>query len=407
MLTVEEAAHRVAATAQPLAPEPVSLNEAAGRTLHETLRADRPFPPFNRVTMDGIALAFAALAAGQTTFVIERTQLAGQPPQPLRSPSTAAVEIMTGAALPPGADTVVRYEDLHISPGPDGQRHATVLVPPPAAGHNVHPVGSDCAVGTPLLLPGTCLGAPEMAVVATVGAHTVQVTRRARVAVVSTGDELVPVENTPLPHQIRRSNALMLAVAVRATGAAVSTFHFPDDPAALRIGLPALLTDYDLLLLSGGVSKGKADFLPTALREAGAEEIFHEVSQRPGKPLWFGRKPGGAVVFGLPGNPVSTFLTYHRYAAPWLRTVQAPLAVTPPPPTFAALAEDVRFKPALTYFLLVRLESGETDGILRAHPVFPNSSGDMTSLLPAHGFMELPLERDFFREGEVWKVWRF
>jgi molybdopterin molybdotransferase len=197
----------------------------------------------------------------------------------------------------------------------------------------------------------------------------------------------------------------MLAAAVRETGATVSLFHLPDDPAALRAELPALLTGFDLLLLSGGVSKGKADFLPAALRAAGAEEIFHEVSQRPGKPLWFGQKPGGAVVMGLPGNPVSTFVTYHRYAAPWLRAVQQPVPAPPALP-FAVLATDVRFKPALTYFLLVRLES-TPDGRLLAHPVYPNSSGDMTSLLPAHGFLELPAERDFFVQGEVWPLWRF
>ncbi len=409
MLTVEEAARRVAATAHPLPTEVVPLAEAAGRVLRETLRADRPFPPFDRVTMDGLALAYAALAVGQTAFVVEATQLAGQPPAPLRDP-TAAIEIMTGAALPPGTDTVIRYEDLDFNDDPTTNRRiATVRVLPPAVGHNVHPRGSDCPAGTPLLLAGTVLGAPELAVAATVGAATLTVSCRPRVAVVSTGDELVPVEAAPLPHQIRRSNAVLLAVAATEAGADVRTFHFPDDPAALRAGLPALLTTFDAVLLSGGVSKGKADYLPAALREAGAEELFHEVSQRPGKPLWFGRKPGGAVVFGLPGNPVSTFVTYHRYAAPWLRAVQQPDGPTSPVPIeslFATLAAEVSFKPALTYFLLVRLEVAP-DGRLLAHPVYPNSSGDMTSLLPAHGFLELPLDRDFFVANEAWPLWRF
>ena len=403
LLTVAEATRRVWATVRPLPPERVPLTAAAGRTLHAPLAADRPFPPFDRVTMDGVALAFAAVAAGQRVFDLEATQFAGQPPHVLQVP-TAAVEIMTGAVLPLGTDTVVRYEDLDLTTTAAGRRCATVRVPPPAAGHNVHRRGSDCPAATPLLLPGTRLGAAELAVAATVGATQVLVGRQPRVAVVSTGDELVPVAQVPLPHQIRQSNALMLAAAARADGATATLVHLPDEAAALRATLPGLLADFDAVLLSGGVSKGQADLLPAALRAAGATEVFHEVSQRPGKPLWFGQQPGGAVVFGLPGNPVSTFVGYHRYAAPWLRAVQQP-APQLPAPTFVVLAADVHFRPALTYFLLVRVESA-ADGRQYAHPVFPNSSGDLTSLLPAHGFVELPADRDFFAAGEVWPFTR-
>lgn len=406
MLTVAETFPRVWATVRPLPPRAVTLATAAGRVLREPVVADRPFPPFDRVTMDGLALAYAAVAAGQTVFRVERTQLAGQQPKPLRDPA-AAIEIMTGAALPPGTDTVVRYEDLDLVRHPDGQCTATLRVPPPVAGHNVHPRGSDCPAGTVLLRPGTLLGAPEIAIAATVGATTLGVSARPRVAVVSTGDELVPVGRAPKPHQVRRSNALLLAVAAREAGAVARVFHLPDHPATLHARLPPLLAGFDAVLLSGGVSQGKADFLPGALRAAGVEELAHQVSQRPGKPLWFGRYPGGAVVFGLPGNPVSTFVTYHRYVAPWLRGVQQPAALAlPAAPAYATLAAPVSFAPALTYFLLVRLEAGP-DGRLLAHPVFPNSSGDMTSLPAADGFLELPADRNAFAAGSTWPLWRF
>jgi molybdopterin molybdotransferase len=404
MISVEEATRLVQATAPTLPAEPVLLTEATGRVLREPLRADRDFPPFDRVTMDGVALRYAAVAAGQTRFVIEATQFAGQAPQPLTD-ERAAVEIMTGAVLPPGTDAVVRYEDLHVEEQPDGRRTATVRVPPPAAGHNVHRRGSDRTAGDLLLPAGTLLGPAEIAVAATVGAATLQVARRPRVAVVSTGDELVDITQEPLPHQIRRSNAYMLLAAVRQAGAEATIRHFDDDPAALAEGLPPLLTGYDAVLLSGGVSKGKADYLPGALQQAGCEQLFHEVQQRPGKPFWFGRYPQGAVVFALPGNPVSTFINYYRYAAPWLRAAQlpAPHFAGPEP---AALAADVTFRPRLTHFLLVSLRPGP-DGRLRAYPERAHGSGDLASLLPSDGFVELPAEREFFAAGEVLPAWRF
>jgi molybdopterin molybdotransferase len=136
------------------------------------------------------------------------------------------------------------------------------------------------------------------------------------VAVVSTGDELVPVTVAPLPHQIRRSNGLMLQAAAAALALSPQLSTSTTTPAALRQGLPALLEEFDAVVLSGGVSKGKADFLPEILCQLGVEQVFHEVRQRPGKPFWFGQRPGGAVVFALPGNPVSTFVNFYRYVRP-------------------------------------------------------------------------------------------
>ncbi|GAB2773806.1 molybdopterin molybdotransferase [Hymenobacter luteus] len=414
MLSVEDATRLVAATIRPLPVEYLSLPLAAGRILREDLRADRDFPPFNRVAMDGIALRFAAVEAGQTEFRIESTQFAGQPPTPLLDPE-AAVEIMTGAALPKGVDTVIRYEDLTFRTDAAGQRYATVQAYPPRQGYNVHARAADRRQGDLLVPAGTRLEPAEVAVAATIGAATVAVTRRPRVAVVSTGDELVPITEQPAAHQIRRSNALMLQAAAWQAGAEAEAFHFNDDPEALRRGLPALLEGFDAVILSGGVSKGKADFLPETLRELGVEQVFHEVQQRPGKPFWFGRQPGGAVVFALPGNPVSTFVNFYRYARPWLLAVQHPeTAETLSLPTTAllggpvaaVLTEDVQFKPRLTHFLLVSLQPGP-DGRLLATPERAGGSGDMASLLTSAGFLELPPEPEQFPAGTVLPAWRF
>ncbi|GGF01368.1 molybdopterin molybdotransferase MoeA [Hymenobacter cavernae] len=404
MLSVEEATRRVLATARPLPPETVPFTAALGRVLRQDITADRDFPPFNRVAMDGIALAYSAVANGQTRFVIEKTQFAGQPPVPLSDPA-AAIEIMTGAALPPGTDAVVRYEDILIEEDGSGNRFATLQVPPTASGHNVHRQASDRQQGDVLLPAGTLLGPAEVAVAATVGAVDLLVARRPKVAVVSTGDELVDIGEQPLPHQIRRSNSYMLAAAVQQAGGTAEAFHFNDDPEALRTGLPSLLRDYDAVLLSGGVSKGKADFLPASLQEIGVEQIFHEVQQRPGKPFWFGQHPDGAVVFALPGNPVSTFVNYYRYAQPWLRAIQLP-APSFVPMAYAMLATDVTFRPKIVHFLLVSLES-TSDGRVLAHPERAHGSGDLASLLPSDGFLELPAEQDFFPAGTVLPVWRF
>jgi len=397
MLSVEEATQRILATAHPLPTETVPLTAAVGRVLRQDIVADRDFPPYHRVTMDGIALRYEALQAGQTEFAIERTQLAGAEPQPLTDPR-AAVEIMTGAALPPGADTVVRYEDLDLANG-----RATVRLAPPKRGHNVHPQGSDETQGTRLLAAGQRLSPAEIAVAATVGAATVAVARRPRLAVVSTGDEIVPVEATPLPHQIRRSNAAMLHSALLLDGAEADVFHLNDDLASLKASLPPLLAGYDAVLLSGGVSKGKADFLPQALREVGVQELFHRVAQRPGQPLWFGQQTGGAVVFALPGNPVATFAAYYRYVRAWLAVAQG---AAPAPVRYAVLTEPVEFKPVLTYFMAVRLASSP-DGRLLAHPAPTSGSGDLAGLLDADGLLELAPELVRFEAGTAWPVWAY
>lgn len=378
-----------------LPAEAVSLAQAPGRVLRGAVRADRDFPPFDRVAMDGIAIAFADFQAGQSAFRIVGTQRAGQPQQ-LLSEAGTCLEVMTGAMLPIGADTVVRYEDVLIADGV-----ATVTITDVERGLNVHHRAVDRRAGDELLPAGTWLNPAALAVAASVGQPTLSVSALPRVAIVSTGDELVDVDEIPLPYQIRRSNSYMLRAALAALGIQASLNHIPDNQDQLEADLRHLLTQNDLLILSGGVSAGKADFVPDVLTRLGVQKRFHQIAQRPGKPIWFGASAEGKIVFGLPGNPVSTALCAYRYVMPFLRTsLGLPLAAA----RYAQLAEPVTFKPALTYFLPVRLTT-EPDGRTLAHPLPGSGSADFANLIEANQFIELPADRSEFSAGEAFQLW--
>jgi molybdopterin molybdotransferase len=395
MISVSEALRRVLSHRLPISSETVSLRRAVGRVLAEPLLADRDFPPFDRVTMDGIALAFPdgwpAPVAGNG-LLIEATQFAGEPPQRLGH-RAHAIEVMTGAVLPEGTQAVVRYEDVALETR-DGRRYATLLLSP-QPGQNIHRRGEDRRAGDLLVPVGTRLSPAEIAVAASVGKADLLVQRTPRVAVVSTGDELVAVDETPLPHQIRRSNGAMLVAALAGRGVEAEEFHLTDDRAALTHHLVGLLETFDVLLLSGGVSAGKKDFVPEVLAELGVEKQFHQVAQRPGKPFWFGAKPGGPVVFALPGNPVSTFLCFLKYVVPFL-----PVAPTPGSAR-AVLTESVTFTPDLTYFVPVSTHRDPETGQRLARPLKGSGSGDFANLLDCDGFLELPTGRNEYPAGEA------
>ncbi len=401
MISVQEAAALIGSHAGAAPVSRVGLAEAVGRVLREPVYADRDFPPFHRATMDGIAVAFAALQAGPRTFPVAGTAYAGTPPGRLTDPQ-GCLEIMTGAVLPEGADTVIRYEDLQLDEGPGGRR-ATPRLLPEKPWHNVHRRGTDGRQGDLLIPAGTRLGPAEIGVAASVGRGTLAVSGPLRVAVVSTGDELVEVDQSPLPHQIRRSNAHMLGAALREAAAAPALFHVPDDKPAIRRTLEALLPDHDCLVLSGGVSMGKSDFVPEVLGELGVEMLFHKVAQRPGKPFWFGRSAEGKAVFAFPGNPVSTFLCCYRYLMPWLRAV---LGQPPLPAACAVLDETIRFAPPLTCFVPVRTYQN-AQGVVCAKALPGSGSGDFANLLHADAFLELDAGTDTFPAGQAFPLVRF
>lgn len=397
MISVEEALRTVLDHATMLPDETVALSDAGGRVLREPLRADRDFPPYDRVTMDGIALRYTDLTAQQRSFVIAGVVAAGASPPALLQ-GGQCLEVMTGAMLPPGTDTVVRYEDLDIVDGV-----ATIRAAEVRAGQNIHRQGEDRQSGELIVQPGCVLTAAEIGVAATVGRDRIKVGRRPRTLVVSTGDELVAVDQTPLPYQIRRSNVPTLAALLRTWGIPVDTLHLPDNADLIRRRLAERINDYDLVLLSGGVSRGAFDYLPDALTAIGVQRLFHKVSQRPGKPFWFGHLPEKTAVFALPGNPVSSFVCARYYVRAWL---EACLGVTASPTLYAQLQEPVRFTPELTYFLPVKLVS-RPDGILGAYPILGHGSGDLANMVDIDAFQILPTGRQHFPAGTVYPILPF
>jgi molybdopterin molybdotransferase len=398
MISVEEAIAILEENRLSLNAIGVPLAEAVGRVLHEPVFADRDFPPYNRVAMDGVAIQFASYHQGEDMFEIEGIQLAGGQPMTLTR-ADSCLEVMTGAMLPHHTNTVIRYEDLKMVER-KGHRYAYILEAPKGPYQNVHRQGSDRQAADLLIPAGTLLTPAEIAVAATVGKTTLKVVRTPRVAIISTGDELVEIGDMPGPHQIRRSNAYMLQAALRLQQVAGDVFHLADDKQEIETKLTELLASYEVLIVSGGVSKGKADFVPEVLTKMGVVQLFHEVAQKPGKPFWFGRSPGGTVVFALPGNPNSTFLCYYRFVKPWLLKT---LGEKPGLHQQAILREDVSFKPNLTYFLPVKV-SVAPSGMLQAKPIRHSGSGDLASLLEGDGFLELPRIQSFFASGDIYPL---
>ncbi|HEX2138932.1 MAG TPA: molybdopterin molybdotransferase MoeA [Woeseiaceae bacterium] len=391
MLTTAEAIDRINAAVRPLDTERIALAGAAGRVLRQQVVAERDQPPFDRVTMDGIAVSFKALERGIRRFGIETRHHAGDPPVALGSESSC-IEVMTGAVLPQGADCVIPVERIEVTDGTaeieqdyEAQRRQFV-----------HGRGSDYRMASELLAPGALITPVDVAIVASAGLAEVEVARRPAIRVISTGNELVPPGLPVAAHQIRLSNGpAVVAMLVQQGFTDCRHDLLKDDRASLRARIAEHLDHADVLILSGGVSMGKADFVPAVLAELGVSTVFHKISQRPGKPMWFGTGPRGQAVFALPGNPVSTLVCCRHYVLPALLRASGR---RDPPPEFALLTEEVTFRPELTWFLPVRLQS-DIDGRLRARPVPTNTSGDFASLGGTDGYVELARDCSHFPPG--------
>jgi molybdopterin molybdotransferase len=399
VLTPAEADALIGQNVQCLPVESLPLAQCAGAVLRENIYAERDQPPYDRVTMDGVALASAAASAGTRSFRIEATQAAGDPPLALSAPADC-IEVMTGAVLPSGCDCVVALEELTVARGhAELAAHARV-----APWQNVDRRGSDTRQGTLLLSVGQRLRAPEIAIAAAAGMARIRVSSQPMLAVISTGNELVEPGEPVLAHQVRRSNAYAIVSALREHGfQRVADDHSQDDADELRERLRFHLETHDLLVLSGGVSMGRFDLVPKVLEELGVRAIFHKVAQRPGKPLWFGVAPSGAAVFGLPGNPVSTLICLTRYVLPALR---GSLGQTPEPAQRLALGAPVTVTPPLTHFLPVRLSQDDW-GRDWAVPAPTNGSGNFTALAGTTGFVELPPGPNTYAKGFVTRLYRW
>lgn len=399
MLTPVEAEKLILENLAPLHREDCPLASAQRRILRGEIRADRDLPPFDRVTMDGFALRAASVASGVTTFRVEGVQAAGMRAFKLGPKPEACLEVMTGAVLPVGADCVVPYEETtrdgaHMTLRPDAARLGV--------GNAVHARGSDHRQGEVLLAAGTRLTGREIAVAAACGYGTVVVSQTPKIAVIATGDELVEVESPVAPHQIRRSNDHALRAALVMAGHPnVARFHLRDVRHEIEHLLWHVIAEFDVVVITGGVSKGKFDHLPAELDRQGVRKVFHGVAQRPGKPFWFGVTQRSTPVFALPGNPVSAYTCLHRYVLPALDHAGG---LNPVARRAVVLQEAVTFEPSLAYLLPVRLSSGP-QGELRAAPAPGNTSGDFAGLLDTDGFVELPPGPREFPAGTVVPFW--
>lgn len=368
-----------------------NLEDCIGAYLAEDLVADRAFPPFDRVTMDGIAIAYDSFEKGLRTFTIESTAAAGNPQLVLKDTQNC-VEVMTGAIMPKGVETVIRYEDLELEEG-----SATINLNALKFKQNVHFKGIDISEGEVIVPKGEKLSSAEINIAAAVGKATLQVRKMPRVIIFSTGDELVPVDKTPELHQIRRSNIYGIQATLKEWGISADLHHLADDKTEMLGVISKALNDYDLLIFTGGVSKGKFDYLPDVLEELQVKKHFHKIQQRPGKPFWFGTNEAGKKIFALPGNPVSSFVCVYMYLRFWL---QKSLGIDSEV-LYVQLKNDVEFKPDLVYFLEATLESC-SDGKLSATAIKGNGSGDFANLVKTDGFLILPQNKSQFLANEVY-----
>jgi molybdopterin molybdotransferase len=379
--------------------ESLPLTQCVGGTLRENVYAERDTPPYDRVTMDGIAVDSEQLRRGLRTFRIQATQAAGSPPLKLAR-GDHAIEVMTGAILPHATDCVIPVEQYDVVDGVVSLKSNVASTPY----HNVHRRGADSRQGALLLETGTLLRAPEIAVAASAGMARVRVSSQPAIMVMSTGDELVEPGEPIAEFQVRRSNSYAVAATLRKRGfGRVGDDHVLDDEAMLRRRLDLHLTTHEVIILSGGVSMGKFDLVPKVLMELGVQEVFHKIAQRPGKPMWFGIGPQGQAIFGLPGNPVSTLVCLIRYVIP---AIAEAMGTRRAPPERLALAAPVTFQHSLTYFLPVSIEHDDW-GRPWANPRPTNGSGDFLSLAGTDGFVELPPGPNTYAKGFVTSVYRW
>ena len=391
MITSTKALEIILNQTEDIGVETIPFIESTGRILKENIVADRDFPPFDRVSMDGVAINIDAFNQGQRHFKVEGIQAAGNPQLTLSNPKNC-IEAMTGAVLPKNTNVVIQYELTTVQ-----NDVVTLNLDDVKYYKNIHKKGLDCTKGTQLLLQNTTISAAEIGVLATVGKAQVKVAKQPKICIISTGDELVEVNQKPLPHQIRRSNVFTLVALLKRLNLKADTLHIKDDKTLLKQKVAQALNTYDVLMFSGAVSKGKFDYIPEVLNDLGVKKHFHRVKQKPGKPFWFGKKEH-KTIFAFPGNPVSTFVSCLKYFYPWYyKSVGVEIPVET-----AILASDLEFKSPLTYFLQVTLEN--KNGAVFAHPVTGNGSGDLANLALADAFIELPGDETLFKKGRVFSL---
>lgn len=383
MLQVEEAQARVMAEVAAGPVESVPLDESLGRVLRESVTATHDLPAADNSAMDGYAVRAEDIASAPVTLPVIADIPAGHPTK-LRLEPGSAMRIMTGAFVPDGADTVVQVELTDA-----GLERVTIAQALPR-GASIRRRAEDMRAGDVVLRGGVAIGPAEIAILASAGRSRVQVGRRPTVAILSTGDELIEVGETPSPGQIVNTNGPLLAALVREAGAIARPLGIVRDTREATIAAFEAAIESDFVISSGGVSVGAYDFVKEALEALGAETKFWRVAMKPGKPVVLSRLRD-RVVFGLPGNPVSCFVSFHLFVAPALRKAMGQEARLYAPTVRARLTAAVRG--AAERRVYARVQVTARDGELFATPLTSQSSGALTSMLTANGLAVL-------REGQ-------
>jgi len=407
MLSVEDALKLVEQHARPLAPQRVALGDAAELVLTEDVTSAVNSPPYTKTLMDGYAVVSSDRA--EVRHVLEEVGAGSVPRRPV-TPGTAT-RLMTGAPLPEGADAVIAFEQTV----PIDDHTVRFLQTNPAPGQHTLSMGAALRVGQRVFTRGALLRPIEIGILAEIGQAVVQVQPRPTVAVLPTGNELVAANERPAIGQIRNSNGPMLAAAIaRSGGTSVELPVARDEPHELRRLISAGL-DADLLLLCGGVSAGKFDLVPGALADLGVEQVFHKIALRPGKPLWFGVKDDGnrrTLVFGLPGNPVSSLVCFELFARPAIAAL-AGRGFAGSTHVTAILSHDFHYKGGRASYLpaaITLADSGEdpNDAKMVARPAVEilswHGSADLVALTRANGFVRFGTEACEFPAGTPVRV---
>ena len=370
MISPSEAHRIILHQAKPAAIEIIPLSNAAGRVLREDIISDRDQPPFNKCLVDGIALAFETWQKGQRSFHIEAIIPPGIQPKPLKDLSNC-VRIMTGAVIPKGCDCVIPVEQLYLEGDTAKSKDWTLIKKHQFILHQA----ADGKKGTVLLKAGCQLLAPHIGVAASVGKVKIRVSTLPKIAVISTGDELVDIHKPIKQYQTRLSNSYALGALLNMSQLGnADIFHVRDNQKLMLQRFKVILSKFDTVILSGGVSMGEYDYVPQVLTQLGIKQLFHKVSQKPGKPFWFGVTKGGKAVFALPGNPVSTQICAYRSVVPYLKKVSG-IDVKQ---EYIPVTDRINIQSDLTHFLPVA----------QGRLIGSGGSGDFVSLAHADGFIE-------------------
>lgn len=394
MITVDQALAIVLDHIEPLGDETVALEEVHKRILAEDIRADIDLPPFDRARMDGYAVRAADTATVPVRLRVIGEIAAGAEFDRRLGPGEA-VKIFTGAPIPDGADAVQKVE---VTRAADSM---VEILEPVARAQFITPHASEVAAGEIVAESGREIGAAEMAVLASFGYARVRVARRPHVAVISTGSELVEVSSKPSGAQIRNSNSYTLAAYAERAGAVVDGLSIVEDTAgATRDALLKASNSRDIVITSGGVSMGDYDLVKAALDEIGAEIFFDEVKIRPGKPIVFARR-GGTYFFGLPGNPVSTSVTFNVFVRPAIRKMQGDGSPTLSMVT-ARLSRSIKDPSSRRSYLPARLYVEDARAIVE--PLKWGGSSDLVAFMRANAMIVVPEDVREIAEGEPVEV---